>query len=203
MPYVWKADMPVSEIELLASPVMIRPRYNNQPVYYSDVVVHKESPFFKFADLRGARWIINEARSHSGFNLVRYYLSTIGETFGFFGEVIESGAHQDSLRLIIDGRSDASAIDSTVLETEFEKDPELNRLLRVIETFGPSPIPPFVASKTLPRELREKLSTLLLNLHKDSEGRELLARARFARFTAVQDSDYDQIRRMAQIPASF
>ena len=203
LPYIWKADEPGSDIELLAAPVMNRLRYNNQPVYYSDVVVHKESPFFKFADLRGSRWAINETRSHSGYNLVRYYLSTIGETGDFFGEMIESGAHQNSLRMIIDGRCDASAIDSTVLELELEKDPELNRLLRVIETMGPSPIPPFVASKTLPRELRDELSTLLLNMHKDAEGRELLSRARFARFASVQDSDYDQIRCMALEAASL
>jgi phosphonate transport system substrate-binding protein len=101
LPYVWKADQPVARIELLAAPVMGAERYRNSPIYFSDVVVHRESDFVTFADLRGASWAYNESRSHSGFNLVRYHLARQGETWGYFGRVRESGAHQRSLQMIL------------------------------------------------------------------------------------------------------
>ncbi len=53
-------------VELLAAPVMAAPRYADQPVYFSDVVVRTDSPAHSLADLRGATWAYNERTSHSG-----------------------------------------------------------------------------------------------------------------------------------------
>src|SRR5262245_26714351 len=202
LPYVWKVDAGQPEIELLAAPVMAGGRYNQQPIYYSDVIVRNESPFFSFADLRGTRWAINESRSHSGYNLVRHHLASLGETNGYFGAVIESGAHQNSLRLILDGEIDAAAIDTTVMETELAQTPELNGQIRVIATLGPSPIPPWIISRRIPHSMRERLRELLVNMHMDSSGKEILERGRFARFVRVADDDYDSIRCMAQTAES-
>ena len=104
-------------MELLAVPVPAGPRYHGRPIYFSDVIVRKQSPFQTFADLRGAAWAYNEPRTlHSGYNVVRAYLAELGERDGYFGGVVESGAHQPSIEMIVDGRADCSAIDSTVLE---------------------------------------------------------------------------------------
>ena len=116
LPYVNKADLADSRMELLAVPVPAGARYQARPVYFSDVVVRRESVFESFVDLRGASWAYNEPRSHSGFNVVRAYLAEIGELEGFFGSVIESGAHTNSIELILSGVIDGAAIDSTVLE---------------------------------------------------------------------------------------
>jgi phosphonate transport system substrate-binding protein len=125
LPYVWKADVETPIIELLAAPVMAAARYGNRPVYFSDVVVRADSPFHSFDDLRGASWAYNEPGSHSGHNVTRYYLAARGHARGYFGRVVGSGAHQKSLRMILNGEIDASAIDSTVLETELRHRPEL------------------------------------------------------------------------------
>ena len=96
LPYIWKADKLIPDVELLAAAVMDDIRYEGTPVYFSDVVVLRDSPYRTFSALRGARWAFNEPNSHSGYNVVRYYLATINEPSGYFGEVIESGAHQRS-----------------------------------------------------------------------------------------------------------
>jgi phosphonate transport system substrate-binding protein len=173
-------------------------RYQNRPVYFSDVVVHRESRFQTFADLRGASWAYNEPGSHSGYNVVRYHLATLGETSGYFGQVIESGAHQTSLQMILHHQIDASAIDSTVLELEFQRDPAVRSQVRIIETLGPSPIPPWVILKSLSQELRKALREMLLRMHQDPQGRAILADGQIARFAYVEDGDYDAIRSMAR-----
>jgi phosphonate transport system substrate-binding protein len=198
LPYVWKADQPVSRIELLAAPVMSGERYRNRPIYFSDVVVHRESDFETFADLRGASWVYNESRSHSGFNLVRYHLAMRGETWGYFGRVRPSGAHQRSLQMILHHKADASAIDSTVLEMECRRRPWLLSSIRVIETLGPSPIPPWVIQKNSPREIKRELRELLLQMHTDPAGIRILTAGAIARFVAVEETDYDTIRGMAR-----
>ena len=198
LPYVRRADLADRPIELLAAPVMKAPRYEDRPIYFSDVVVRRDSPFRTFADLRGASWAYNEPGSQSGYNVVRYHLATLGEVEGYFGRVVEAGAHQTSLRMILDGQIDASAIDSTVLEMEFERNPTIRSALRIVETLGPSPIPPWVVVRSLPQEQRQGLRGALLGMHHDRRGREILARGHIARFERVVDSDYDSIRRMAR-----
>ncbi len=116
LPYVEKADMAQNKLELLAVPTPCGERYQDRPVYFSDVVVRRDRPFQTFFDLRGASWAYNEPRSHSGFNAVRAYLAGFGERDNFFGAVVESGAHHASLEMVLSGQIDGAAIDSTVLE---------------------------------------------------------------------------------------
>jgi len=198
LPYVNKADLADSGLELLAVPVPAGARYQGRPVYFSDVVVRRESLFESFVELRGATWAYNEPRSHSGFNVVRAYLAEMGELEGFFGCVIESGAHANSIELILSGAIDGAAIDSTVLEWLLSQRADLDDQLRVVDTIGPSPIPPWVISKRLSERLRSQVRRLLLNLHSNPLGRGALAGAQLATFTLAHDRDYDPIRRMAR-----
>jgi phosphonate transport system substrate-binding protein len=196
LPYVWKADIPNPGLELLAAPVMASDRYEDRPIYFSDVVVRTNSPYLQFEDLRRATWAYNEPRSHSGYNITRFHLAQLGEKRGYFSKIVEAGSHERALSLILKGKVDASALDSTVLETEIRKRPELSRLIRVIDILGPSPIPPLVVHKNVPYESRAALRKGLINLHKTDSGRKALAKGAYDRFVAVQNSDYDPIREM-------
>ncbi len=197
--YVEKRDSHAAPIELLAAPVMDAPHYEGRPVYFSDVVVRAESPFHAFADLRGARWAYNNTGSHSGYNITRYHLATLGANGDFFGRVLESGSHQRSLALILAGEIDASAIDSTVLETELRLRPELAGQIRSIERLGPSPIPPWVLRQEVSPTLAAEIRHCLVEMRNDPAGAALLAQAQMLRFAPVTDSDYDPIRRMAAL----
>jgi phosphonate transport system substrate-binding protein len=174
-------------------------RYQDKPIYFSDVVVHRDSSFQCLADLRGASWAYNEPGSHSGYGVVRYALALQKESLGFFGRVIQSGAHQSSLAMILNREVDGSAIDSTVLEMELVNHPEIAGQLRMIDTFGPSPIPPWVISKEVSVEMRGALVDLFTQMDTDARGKIILEQARMTRFTPVNDYDYDPIRSMARI----
>jgi phosphonate transport system substrate-binding protein len=203
LPYIQKVDQAKLEIELLAAPVMRNKRYRNKPIYFSDVIVRVGSRFRQFRELRGARWAYNEPNSHSGFNLTRYYLAKYGETGKFFGEVTEAGSHENAIVLVLNGSVDGSAIDSTVLEIELARDPGLARKIRVIDTFGPSPIPPWVIHKSVPFEIRKSIQEAMTSMHKNPAGKKILTKAQVKRFDAVIDRDYDLIREMARVAASI
>ncbi|MPY21046.1 PhnD/SsuA/transferrin family substrate-binding protein [Shewanella psychropiezotolerans] len=198
LPYIWKVDKPAPQVELLATPVLKGRRYRNRAVYYSDVVVHKDSPIRKFADLEGMRWSYNEPQSHSGTYVVRDHLAKMGKDCRYFGKIVESGAHQNSIQMILDNRIDASAIDSWVLELEMIKRPELASKLRVIDTLGPSSFPPWMISRLVPVELRRRIKHLLVEMHQDPIGRSILDKVEISHFSATEDRDYDPIRKMAQ-----
>lgn len=199
LPYVQWMDRPNPRIELLAAPVMAGERYGGRPIYFSDVVVHRDSPFQTFADLRGASWAYNEPGSQSGYNITQYHLATLGETWAYFGRVVGSGAHQRSLQMILNREIDASAIDSTVLETELTRSPDLADQIRLIATLGPSPIPPWIMSRNVPLTMRHQVRALLLQMHENTVGAAVLAAGGMTRFVAVTDQDYDPIRHMVRV----
>lgn len=203
LPYVQKVDFGGVEIEPIAAPVMLHPRYKGEPVYFSDVIVRDESRFKTFSDLRGAAWAYNEPGSQSGYNLTRYYLARMGEGLEFFGDVTEAGSHLKAIEMVLDGVVDASAIDSTVLELELTSKPLLDGRLRVVQTLGPSPIPPWVISTGLEAPLREEIRNVFLDMHNDLDGKLILTDGQIERMAAVQDLDYDPIRKMKRFVDHF
>jgi len=203
LPYVNKADQKQSTIRLLAAPIMHKERYGDRPVYFSDVIVHKDSPIRGFSELRGKVWAYNEPNSHSGYNITRYQLALFGEIKGYFGRVVAAGSHQNALALILKRKIDASAIDSTVLELEIASDPRIENQLRIIETWGPSPIPPWIVQKSVSEDLRKSIQEVLLQMHLDDAGRAILGKGFIKRFGLVEDADYDPIREMARLAATF
>lgn len=196
--YVLKADQHNAPVELLAAPVMRDPRYRGRPVYYSDVVVRRDSPYTSFADLQGTCWVYNEPGSYSGYYVVCHRLVKLDNSLNYFGSVLESGAHLKSLQMVVDGRADVTAIDSTVLDYEFARRPALARQVRVIETLGPSPIPPWVISLKLPKDMRWRLRQLLLDMHVDPGGRAALASGQLSRFVPATEPGYQMIRDVRQ-----
>jgi phosphonate transport system substrate-binding protein len=198
LPYVEKADRTAPDTELLAVPVPVGERYRGRPVYFSDIVVQHDSPYGSFFDLRGARWAYNEPRSHSGYNVVRAYLAEFAQHREFFGEAVESGAHTASLEMVLRGAVDGAAIDSTVLDWYLAQDNERAASLRVIDTLGPSPMPPWVVSTRVAEPLRAALRAALLRMSRTALGREGLQAGCMERFVEAVDGDYDPIRRMAR-----
>ena len=199
LPYVRLADEPEPRFELVAAPVPVGERYGGKPVYFSDVVVRAESPFRTFGDLRGAAFAYNEPASHSGYEVMKYHLAAGAYGDRFFGEVVESGSHLASLELILRNEVDAACIDTMVLDIARHSRPELDERLRVVQTIGPSPVPPFIAALALEEEVRGRLREALIGLDATPRGRSILHRAGPARFAAVTDADYDEIRRMAAL----
>jgi len=192
--YVRISDQPNSPLELLAAPVMRGPRYAGRPVYFSDIIVRQDSQYYSLSDLRGMRWVYNEPESYSGYYTMCHQLIQQGETLKFFKEALESGGHSNSLQMVLDGRADVIDIDSTLLDYEFDREPALVQKLRVIDSLGPNPVPPWVVSRQLHQDLREQLRVVLLSMHLDPNGRTALASGQLSRFVPADDEEYQMIR---------
>ncbi|MFZ0543988.1 MAG: PhnD/SsuA/transferrin family substrate-binding protein [Candidatus Promineifilaceae bacterium] len=194
--YTQLSSGPDPVVELLAAPIMSHARYQGQPVYFSDVLVRKDSPFQTFDDLRGAAFAYNEPGSFSGYWSMRHHLARLGAFDGYFGRLVGSGGHVKSLQMILDGEVDTAAVDSMVFIAELQENPDLAANFRVVETLGPNPIPPWVVRRGLPEAQRSQLRQALLALHEDEDGRKLLEAHQMHGFSAVPDSFYDPIRQM-------
>ena len=186
-PLVWLKGA----VEAIAAPVLDDARFGGRPLYSSEVVVRNDSPYGSFEDLRGTRWAVNEPSSWSGYWVVLQRV----RVWSYFGEVVESGSHSRSLRLVAGGVVDAAAIDCQVLAMELRDDPVLTRRLRVIETLGPAPIQPVVVRASLDVAVKSDIQARLLGLSGD------LLTAHFIRGFAPPP-DYSPIAEVVTRPAT-
>ena len=187
-------------LEILAVPVMQGDRYQQQPIYFADIVVHADSNFYEFSDLAGSRFCYNDRGSNSGYNLISYRIlqhlksQTLPANSQFFQSSQASGSHQNSLQWIASGLADCAAIDSVVMAAELRQFPELAQSLRVIESI-PSPIPPITISSRLynqlgdgfVKEMRQSLLDPDVSLQKAMELAEV------SLYTTASINDYAEI----------
>ncbi|HXM53519.1 MAG TPA: PhnD/SsuA/transferrin family substrate-binding protein [Candidatus Binatus sp.] len=194
LPYVRLCGERPGMLRPLAAPILDEARYQDRPVYFSDVIVRRDSPFRSFGDLRGRSWAYNEPGSFSGCLLVRHHLLQMGETEAFFGLLTFSGRHQESIRQVRSGEVDASAVDSHVLGVERLRNPDLAREIRVLIALGPSTIPLVVATSGVSEAVQERVRDALCALGTDPVSRDVLASGLIRRFTPIDDRAYDDIR---------
>jgi phosphonate transport system substrate-binding protein len=194
LPYVRLCRERPGMLRPLAAPVLNEARYQDRPVYFSDVIVRRDRPFRSFADLRGRSWAYNDPDSFSGCLLVRHHLLQMGETEAFFGRLSFSGRHQESIRKVLDGEVDGSAVDSQVLGVERLRNPDIAAELRVIAVLGPSTIPSVVATAQVPQEVQARVREALCDLGRDPVSRSVLASGLIRRFTPIDDRAFDDIR---------
>lgn len=176
------------QVQALVAPVMRFPRYQQQPIYFADIIVRSDSEIATLADLAGKTFCYNDRGSNSGYQLMRDHLFQLAYPARFFQTVIASGSHQASIRWVVEGKADCAAIDSTVLERENHLTPALIDQLRVIETIGPCPMPPLIAAQHLGADRIHQVRSALLEPNQVLQS--TMQQMDVERFSAVQTSDY-------------
>ena len=194
LPYVLMRQQAQPLIELLAAPVLGSERYQNQSVYFSDVIVQRESSYQGFTDLAGCRWAFNEEISYSGYRTVAHFLQQHNLAWDFFGEMVKAGSHQNAIKMVQAGVVDAAAIDSQVLAVAKIQHTDLEATTRSITSIGPSPVPPVVVASHLSSKLKRELRQAFLELHLWNGMKSALHEGNIAHFSAVTDTHYDKIR---------
>jgi phosphonate transport system substrate-binding protein len=183
-------------VELLAAPVIEGKHYYGLPIYYSCVVVRVDRPYRSFDDLEGCVWGYNECDSHAGCNVVCSSLLERNKGSHYFGSVVRSGSHMNSLSMVVGGEVDAAAIDSHVFEVALRRNPTLAEHVHYIDLLGPSTIPPVVVAKRLDTVLKEQLRNALITMHDDDYMADRLHEGLIERFVPITDKQYDDIRMM-------
>jgi len=209
LPYVQKKK--IGKVELIAIPVSATvngkfkdvPGYEKTPgKYFSYTIVRKDSKIKNWKMLKGKSFVYNDQHSNSGYNMPRYKLIQLGMKSweDYFSKILVSGSHEESIRMVAEGRVDASSVDSLILDYDRYIGDKYAMNVKVIEALFPKGAgsPPVVMSTLSSPELRKNLRKVLLNMHKDKEGKKILADALLLRFDKPNDKNYDDIRQMEQ-----
>ncbi|MDH4565333.1 phosphate ABC transporter substrate-binding protein [Pseudomonas sp. BN414] len=105
----------------------------------------------------GSRGAINDAGSNTGMNLFRHRLAPLQQRGTFFSNVIHSGSHRESLRLLRENQADLAAVDSVTYAHLARYAPTEVANLRLIERSAPSPSLPYIGSVNLGNDEAERL----------------------------------------------
>ncbi|RII27688.1 MAG: phosphate/phosphite/phosphonate ABC transporter substrate-binding protein [Geobacter sp.] len=179
-------------LELLAVPLA-----HGEPFYHSYIIVPKDSPVRDFSGLRGKSFAFADPKSNSGCLVPTYMLSRMGETpISFFSKRIYTYGHDKSINAVARKIVDGAAVDSLIFEYLQWEHPELTAKTRIVATSPPYGIPPLVVRAGVDKDLKIRVRNILLHMHENPRGREILAGMMIDRFDGGNDRDYDSIREM-------
>jgi phosphonate transport system substrate-binding protein len=177
--------------------LLVAPQVNGELSYYSLLIVADDLDVDSLQGLRGRTFAFSDPLSNSGRLAPLYQLALIEETpESFFSRRIFTYAHDSSIRAVAEGIVDAAAVDSLVYDYLRITEPKVVAGVKVIETWGPYGINPFVVNPNLDPQLKTDLRDIFLGMHEDPQGLELLQRLMVERFVVVDDAAYDSVREM-------
>jgi ABC-type phosphate/phosphonate transport system substrate-binding protein len=133
------------KVRLLATPRYAAPGCAG-PTYVSWVVVRRDDPAERFADLRGRRPAFNGRDSQSGYNVLRTLAAPLATDGRFFARGIESGAHRKSMALVVAGEADVATIDCVSYALIARNAPDEAANLRVLCASAAAPALPYVTA---------------------------------------------------------
>lgn len=178
---------------------LVVPVFRGNITHRAYLIVPVNSSAANFSDLRGARFAFMDPLSNTGYIYPLYRLRLMNETPDSFfgpGNYFFTYGHDNSVFAVSEGLADGAFVDGIMFEYLKREQPELTFRVRVIEVSQDFGAPPFVVSNTTDVLLALRLKQVLLNMHRDEEGRRILERMGIERFVPARDSDYDGLREM-------
>lgn len=180
-----KADFP---LEILAIPVVA----GNKSVYYSYIIVSKDSNIKNFDSLKNRSFSFCDPLSLTGYFYVKHRLSKIKETPDtFFSKFIFTGSHDNSIKSVADIITDAACVDSIVYDILTTQKNTSALKTKIIEKSSPFGIPPVVIRAGVDLSIKRKLQNVFLNMDRDNEGGIILKKIFIEKFTLPADKIYD------------
>ncbi|MCZ7399735.1 MAG: phosphate/phosphite/phosphonate ABC transporter substrate-binding protein [Candidatus Methanoperedens sp.] len=182
-------------MELLAVPIV-----RGEPRYYSYIIVPEDSNINTLEELKGKTFAYTDPLSNSGKLSPEYMIAQMGENpETFFRLTFFTYSHDKSIQAVAEKMVDGAAVDSLVWDFKNATDPRFTSRTKIISKSPPYGIPPVVISKDIDPTLKEKLRKILLQMHEDKKGKEILDRIMIDRFSEANDSIYDSVREMKKV----
>ncbi|MBU0675286.1 MAG: phosphate/phosphite/phosphonate ABC transporter substrate-binding protein [Proteobacteria bacterium] len=177
--------------------LLVAPMVAGKTVYYSYLIVNKNSTIRDLEDLRGKTFAFTDPMSNSGRLSPVALLAEHGETpESFFTKTIFTYSHDKSIKAVAHGLVDGAAVDSLIWDYFNATNDELTKETRIIHTSDPYGIPPLVVPPGLDPALKARFREIFLAMHTDPAGLKILQTIRIERFVSVDDSLYTSIRAM-------
>ena len=166
-------------VELVATPVF-QSGEDQEPTFF-DVVVRKESALIAMSDLTGCVLAMPVRTSH----VEDHFLQWHGMPTVDFRKIIEAPTQAQALRMVLDGKADATAVDSRMLDIVLHNCPSMTTQLRILGTSNPSSGPLVVVATHVNSQLKRKIQQSFLTIHHKPYFEQYMREKRIERFVPV------------------
>jgi ABC-type phosphate/phosphonate transport system substrate-binding protein len=181
---------------LLAAPVPSPSRYAGEPMYWSDLVVHVDSPVKRIDDTFGLRFAHTSDDSQSGYHAARRFLAPYAGQHGtplFASTVGPLMTPRSILAAIVAGDADVGPVDSYAHDLLRLHEPALTAQVRTIASTERTPIPALVGSPAMDSAAAVRLVGALCAVEQAPELVDIRNTLLLKRFAVVAPQDYDEL----------
>ncbi len=162
--------------------------------YQTYIIVRKDSTIIDLSQIKGKIFAFGDPNSTSSTLIPQKLLAEADiDIYTNLKQFIYFQKQDSILYAILNRTVDAGAVASFIFN---ESDPEVKNLLKVIHKSDPFPLGPFVVSNRMTKELREKLTNILLLMGTTDEGTGALKKADLEGFKKFKSSDFDPLRKL-------
>jgi len=183
--------------EAFGMELLVAPQAYGGTVYYSYIIVSKDSQMQHLEDLRGKTFAFTDPLSNTGKLVPTYMLAKMNESpDSFFKKYIFTKSHDKSIQAVAQGIVSGAAVDSLIWEYAHRTNQKFTAKTRIIKKSPPYGIPPVVVRPSLDPKIKRRLREIYVNAHNDKTGREILKGMMIDKFVPIDDGAYDSIREM-------
>lgn len=183
-------------LEKLEVKFLARPEYTDgTSTYYGMIFVRKDSGIDTAEEMKNKTFAFVDKATTAGWLLPMHFLqdSGIEDHRTWFSEFYFAGTHEDAIYDVLNKKADIGAAKNTVYYRLAEKDPRILEELEILVTSPKVPANGLAVRPGLNESLAPKLKKTLLEMNKDPEGREVLARFGAQRFIETTRDDYQPV----------
>lgn len=172
---------------------------SGKATYQSVFLVREDSDIEDFEDLKGKNFAFVDPSSTSGYLFPGAHLIEQGINLEEDIDYINSGGHDKSLQLLLNGDVDAISVFGEARERYKEDFPDAMEKTRVLGYTEDIPGVSVTVNGEMDPELKQNIEDALLKISGTEEGNEFLVNLfNMYGFQKATDADYDVIRRTAE-----
>ena len=167
--------------------------------YFGHIFVRKESNIKTAADMKGKTLALVERATTAGyvFPLAWFKRQGIEDINTYFNDHFFAGSHDAAIDAVLNNEADIGAAKNTIYERMQKLHPQIDKELVILKSSPRVPSNGLCVRAGLPEKYKKQFKTLLLNLHQDKKGIDVLDKLGAQRFVTTSKEDYQPVLDLA------
>ena len=178
--------------KLEADPIVHPVNLDGSSAVQSYIFVRNDSNIRSVADMRGKRIAFVDKATVTGYLYALSFFRERGvqNILPYLRDVSFTGSHGSTVYAVLDGRADIGTVKSKIFQMLVKKDQTIKEELTIVAKSQEFPDATLFLRKDFPKARRQQIRDILLAMHKDEEGKEVLKKLEALMFTEAKKEDF-------------
>lgn len=174
--------------------VIAIPVVNGKITYKAYIIVNRKSNINSIWDLKNKSFAFMDPLSNTGY----FFPMDLFNQYGinpktFFKNTTFTYSHTFSIEAVANNIVNAASVDGIVYNYAVEHSPKIRENTKILIESPPFAIPPVVVPKQMSKEMQKKIQNILLNMDRNSKGRQILKQIGVDKFILPPKNFYESI----------